>query len=137
MADERIIIIDDEAGIVSLCYRLLSRANYDVHGATVPEEGLQFLRQEQFDLLLVDIPMPGMDGFQVAKLLQGAKKSKDIPIIFLTAISKEIEYREKGYELGAASYLTKPIDPEVLKQKIAYVLKLHKLGTMAKNLQKH
>jgi CheY-like chemotaxis protein len=79
--------------------------------------------------------MPDMDGFQVAELLRRAQKTKDIPIIFITAISREYQYREKGYDLGASSYLMKPIDPNELRKKIAYALKLRKLDMMTKNLK--
>ena len=107
MPDERIVIIDDEPGIVSLCSRLLSRANFEVQGMSVPEEGLQLLRQEQFDLLLVDIRMPGMDGFAVIE--QARTVQPDIAVVIMTGYGP-LETAIRALRKGADGLILKPFE---------------------------
>jgi len=79
---------------------------------------LGMLMKEKVDLILLDIQMPQMDGFETAKMIQSRPKTKHIPIVFLTAAFKSEEFKKKGYEVGAVDYLTKPIDTLQLKDKI-------------------
>ena len=130
-----LLLVDDKPENLFALERILEDEGYTLLQAKSGHEALRMVLNHDVDLVLLDVQMPEMDGFQVAKLLRGAKKTKDLPIIFITAISKEYQYRQKGYELGASSYLMKPIDPDDLKKKIAYTLKLRKLGKMAQNLQ--
>ena len=82
--------------------------------------------KHQFDLVLLDVQMPGMDGFEVAELLKKRRETKNVSIIFITALSKEAQYIKRGYEVGAENYLFKPIDPDELKNKIEAVLKFRR-----------
>jgi CheY-like chemotaxis protein len=130
-----LLLVDDKSENLFALERILEDEDYTLLQAESGHEALRMVLNHDVDLVLLDVQMPEMDGFQVAKLLRGAKKTKDLPIIFITAISKEYQYRQKGYELGASSYLMKPIEPDELKKKIAYALKLRKLGKITQNLQ--
>ena len=130
-----LLLVDDKSENLFALERILEDEDYTLLQAESGHEALRMVLNHDVDLVLLDVQMPEMDGFQVAKLLRGAKKTKDLPIIFITAISKEYQYRQKGYELGASSYLMKPIEPDELKKKIAYALKLRKLGKMTQNLR--
>ena len=82
MSEGAVFIIDDEPGIVRLCTRLLNRANFEVEGVNNPAEGVEVLKDVQFDLLLVDIRMPGMDGFEVIE--QARRLQPDIGVVIMT-----------------------------------------------------
>ena len=107
MPDSSVIIIDDEAGIVRLCKRLLERANYQVKTFTIPSDGVEFLREEKSDLLLVDIRMPGMDGFQVieeARMIQ-----PDIAVVIMTGYGT-LETAIRALRKGADGLILKPFE---------------------------
>ena len=107
MRDASIFIIDDEPGIVRLCKRLLERANYEVDGAVSPEDGLQILRERQYDLLLVDIRMPGMDGFKVIE--QTRQMQPDIAVVIMTGYGT-IETAIRALRQGADGLILKPFE---------------------------
>jgi signal transduction histidine kinase/CheY-like chemotaxis protein len=107
MPDASIIIIDDEEGIAKLCQRLLERANYRVITLTDPSEGIETLRQEQFDLLLVDIRMPGIDGFQVIE--EGRKIQPDIAVVIMTGFGT-LETAIRALRQGADGLILKPFE---------------------------
>ena len=79
--------------------------------------------QKNYSLIILDVQMPGMDGFEVGEALAGSNRTKDIPIIFLSAISKEKKYITKGYESGGVDYITKPVDPDLLILRVKTLLK--------------
>ncbi len=127
-----ILCIDDnQSNLFSLTALLEHVENLNIIEALGAKEGLDKLLQERVDLILLDVQMPEMDGFEVAKLIKNNKKTKEIPIIFLTAVFKSEEFIQEGYELGAVDYLTKPIDDNQLLNKISLYLKIfeqnHKL----------
>jgi len=107
MSEASIFIIDDEPGIVRLCKRLLERANYEVDGAVSPEEGLGVLQEKQFDLLLVDIRMPGMDGFKVIE--QTRQMQPDIAVVIMTGFGT-IETAIRALRQGADGLILKPFE---------------------------
>lgn len=107
MTDASIIIIDDEGGIVKLCQRLLERANYSAVGVTDPSEGLDILRERQFDLLLVDIRMPGLDGFKVIE--QARQMQPDIAVVIMTGYGT-LETAIKALRQGADGLILKPFE---------------------------
>ena len=116
----KILIVDDfEANLISLEY-LLNDYFKDivVLKANSGEEALKISLEQNIDFIILDIQMPGMDGFEVAKFLKLNKKTKDIPIIFLTAAFKEDEFQKRGFEVGAVDYLTKPINNHQLTNKL-------------------
>lgn len=89
------------------------------------EEALRALLRDDFAAILLDVQMPGLDGFQTASLIRRRERSRHIPIVFLTAVSKEREYIFRGYEHGAVDYLVKPFNPDILRAKIAVLVELH------------
>ncbi len=126
MRDEKkfsILVVDDEAKNIKLLANLLSGQNYDIEFAKSGEKALDWLDSRQFDMILLDIMMPGMDGFEVCKKIKELPDTKDIPIIFLTA-KTEAEDFVKGFELGAVDYVTKPFNSVELIARVKTHLKL-------------
>lgn len=117
-----ILLVDDKQENLFALKSTLDDLNCNIFTATSGRETLRLVLKQEFDLILLDVQMPGMDGFEVAELLRGKNESKDIPIIFITAISKEQKYIHRGYEVGAQNYLFKPIDPDVLRHKVQVAL---------------
>jgi PleD family two-component response regulator len=120
-----ILLVDDRSENLLALEGTLEDEDYNLFKATSGQEALRLVLKHDFDLILLDVQMPEMDGFEVAKLLRSKKKTEDIPIIFITAINKERKYIDKGYEVGAENYLFKPIEPEVLKCKMRASLQYH------------
>ena len=123
---QNILLVDDRPENLLALEGVLEDLNCNLFKATSGQEALRLVLKHDFDLVLLDVQMPEMDGFEVAKLLRGKEKTKDIQIIFITAISKEQKYVHKGYEAGAVSYLFKPIEPEVLRNKVNVALQWSK-----------
>ncbi|MFN2146321.1 MAG: response regulator, partial [Anaerolineales bacterium] len=107
MADGSIFIIDDEEGIVRLCTRLLNRANYEVDGVSDPAEGVERLRDAKFDLLLVDIRMPGLDGFEV--ISQARRLQPEIAVVIMTGYGT-LETAIRALRQGADGLILKPFE---------------------------
>ena len=104
---EKILIIDDDIQLSELIVEFLESFNYDIYTKHTPEEGLAFLNETGADLIILDIMLPGMDGFQV---LRKIRESLTTPVIMLTARG-EVTDRIVGLELGADDYLPKPFEP--------------------------
>lgn len=120
-----ILIVDDRQENLLSLEALLQELGVTVIAASSGNEALALLLQYDFALVLLDVQMPEMDGFEVAKLMQANKKTRDIPIIFVTAISMEQKHISRGYEAGAVDYLCKPIDPNILRGKVKIFCDLH------------
>ena len=122
----RILIVDDNENNLYTLHALISKyMDVEVLEAASGQAALDIaLNDPRIDLIVLDIQMPEMDGFQTATMLKVRKKTRDIPIIFLTAAYKTDEFQKKGYEVGAADYLLKPIDDNQLINKISNYLKL-------------
>jgi len=131
-----ILIVDDvKANLISLEALLETiDENYNIIKANSGTETLEMTLTHKIDLIILDIQMPDMDGFEVAQLLKLNKKTADIPVIFLTAAFKSDEWIQKGFELGAIDYLTKPIDENQFVNRISLYTKLIK--TIEDNRQK-
>ena len=121
-----ILLVDDRPENLLVLEGVLDGEGYNLYKANSGSETLRVVLKRPFDLILLDVQMPDMDGFEVAKLLRGKKESKEIPIIFITAISKEAKYVSKGFELGAENYLFKPIDPDMLKSKVKNAIQYYR-----------
>jgi diguanylate cyclase (GGDEF)-like protein len=113
----KILIVDDLKENHLVMESVLSDPDLDIVKAMSGEEALSLCLEHDFAVIFMDVQMPGMDGFEAAELLRSIEKTKYIPIIFVTAISKEQKSIFKGYEVGAVDYLPKPIDPIVLRSK--------------------
>ena len=122
----RLMIVDDnENNLYSLNALIGKHMDVEVIQASSGQSALELaLNDPRIDLIVLDIQMPEMDGFQTASMLKVRQKTRDIPIIFLTAAYKTDEFQEKGYEVGAADYLLKPIDDNQLINKISTYLRL-------------
>lgn len=120
-----ILIVDDiRANIIAL-KKTLEFHNIEVDTAESGEEALKKILKIDYCLIIMDVQMPGLDGFEVVKILSGNKKTKDIPVIFLSAVSIEKKYIFKGYETGAVDYITKPVDTDLLILKVKTFLKIY------------
>jgi len=121
---EKILIVDDlQQNLVAL-EALLEDCRAEIHQASSGNDALSLMLRHDYALVLLDVQMPGMDGFETAELMRLNSKTQHTPIIFVTAISKEKQYVFKGYESGAVDYLLKPIDPIILKSKVNVFLEL-------------
>ena len=140
MKNITILAVDDiEANLISLEY-LIEEYMDDVNLLLAPsgEEALKLTYTKDIDIIILDIQMPGMDGFETAEYLKSSPKTKNIPIIFLTAAFKEEEFQQKGFEVGAIDYLTKPIENRQFINKlnlyIKVIIKTKELQSLNDNL---
>ncbi len=124
MEKQKILIVDDKPENLIALEAVLEDENRELVKVYSGNEALKILLKDRFALVLLDVQMPGMDGFEVAQLMHSNQKIAKVPIIFVTAISKEKKYVVKGYEVGAVDYLFKPIEPVILKSKVKFFLEL-------------
>lgn len=120
----KILVVDDRPENLMAIEGVLERPELSIITATSGNEALGLVLEHTFALILLDVQMPGMDGFEVAELMRGSEKSRHIPIIFLTAISKDDTHVFTGYEKGAVDYLFKPLDPLILRSKVNVFVEL-------------
>lgn len=121
-----ILIVDDKPANLLALRKILEKPGLNIVEAASGNDALALLLEYNFALILLDVQMPDMDGFETAELMRGNEETKHIPIIFVTAISKEQQYVFKGYDKGAVDYLFKPLDPDILQSKVNIFLELHK-----------
>jgi two-component system, sensor histidine kinase and response regulator len=115
MKKQKILIVDDNHNNLFTLKSLLDNMNNcEIIQADSGTKALEEVLKHDIDLILLDIQMPELDGFEVAKMLKSSNETKEIPIIFLTAVFKEEEFIKKGFKIGATDYLTKPIDNKQL-----------------------
>lgn len=120
-----VLIVDDiRANIIAL-KKTLELHNIEVDSAESGEEALKKILKTEYCLIIMDVQMPGLDGFEVVKILSGNKRTKDIPVIFLSALNTEKKYIFKGYETGAVEYITKPVDSDLLILKVKTFIKIY------------
>jgi len=129
-----ILIVDDLPENIYAFEAVLSEENYILLSALNGQKALSLALKYHPHLILLDVQMPDIDGFEVAEILKKTEVTKDIPVVFITAISKDVQYINRGYELGAENYIFKPIDPDMLRIKIRHVLKYHEY---IKEMSKH
>jgi len=136
-----ILIVDDKVNNIYALEQMLARPEREFITATNGKEALKIMLNEEIDLIILDVQMPEMDGFEVAQILNSNKRTRDIPIIFATAEKKERHSIMKGFEEGAIDYLFKPLDRDITEAKVSVLLKLHlqKKELQEKNLslEKH
>ena len=120
----KILCVDDTPENLFALEAILEPLEQELVRAGSGEEALRYLLGEEFALILLDVQMPGLDGFQTADLIKQRERTRHVPIIFLTAISKDAENVFKGYESGAVDYLLKPFDPDILRTKVAVFVEL-------------
>ena len=119
-----VLVVDDYAENVELLKELLTASGYEVTTAYDGEEALKKVDRRKPDLILLDIMMPKMDGYQVCEALRNKEDTKEIPIIFVTAKSEVKDWTHAIFNVGVNSYITKPINPKKLLDKVKSVLKM-------------
>lgn len=120
-----VLIVDDRPENLLVLEGLLEDMECNIIKANSGNEALGLMLDRDFALVLLDVQMPEMDGFETAELMRGSERTRYIPIIFVTAISKDQKCLFKGYEAGAVDYLFKPIEPIILKSKVRVFLELY------------
>jgi len=116
---ERILVVDDEPSILELVAYNLRRAGYEVLTATNGEDGLRMALEGDIDLLILDVMLPGIDGFEV---LRAVRRTSELPVLLLTARGEETD-RVVGFEIGADDYVTKPFSPRELTGRVKAILR--------------
>lgn len=120
-----ILVVDDKRENILPLQKILDLHGLSSEAAESGEEALRKILKTDYSLIILDVQMPGIDGFEVAKTLAGSNRTKDIPVIFLSAVNKQKRFISKGYESGGVDYITKPVDPELLVLKVKTFQKLH------------
>src|SRR5213082_3105902 len=123
-AGVNILVVDDEPHSLKALQALLRGPDRNVVTAASGKEALRWILRAAFALILLDVRMPDMDGFETAALIRKLKRSRYTPIVFLTAAGEHTEWVQRGYEVGAVDYIFKPVDPETLKSKVAVFVDL-------------
>ena len=125
MKKYEILIVDDVSENIKVAISILKNDNYNFSYATNGQSAIEILKTKRFDLILLDVMMPGIDGFHLCKIIKNSPAIKDTPVIFLTA-KVDIDSMTKGFELGAVDYVTKPFHPQELKSRVANHLELYR-----------
>lgn len=122
----KILIVDDQPHNLQALQAILAGPEYAVQTATTGEEALWHLLRDDFACVLLDVRLPGIDGFEVAALMRRRDRTRATPVIFLTATADDRMARVRGYALGAVDYLPKPSDPEVVRAKVGVFAELYR-----------
>lgn len=131
-----IFLVDDMEDNLAALEAVLGSLGEPLVRARSGEEAMKALLRQEFAVVLLDILMPGMDGFETASNIKRLDQTKDIPIIFLTGTDSDSGFAFRGYSTGAADYLTKPFDPWVLRAKVNVFLDLHRKNRQLRRLIK-
>lgn len=130
----KLLIVDDLPENLLALEALITREDRTVYKALSADEALSLLLQHEFAIAILDVQMPGMNGFELAELMRGTEKTRSIPIIFVSAAGRESHYAFKGYESGAVDFLHKPLDIHAVKSKVNVFVDLYR-QRKAMNLQ--
>ena len=120
-----ILIVDDRKENLLATEKVLKPLRRQIFKASSGNEALKLILRHRFAVVLLDVQMPEMDGFETAMLMQEHESMRGVPIIFVTAISKEDKYATRAAEIGAVDYIFKPINPEILKSKVKVYLDIY------------
>jgi CheY-like chemotaxis protein len=124
----KILLVDDREENLIALEAILSSLDLVPVRARSGEEALKALLSTEFALILLDVRMPGMDGFETAAHIKRRERTRNIPIIFLTVVDSAPDYAFRGYAAGAVDYLTKPFDPWVLRAKVSVFVELYNMS---------
>ncbi|MBK5356701.1 hybrid sensor histidine kinase/response regulator [Pseudomonas sp. TH41] len=122
----KLLIVDDLPENLLALEALIKREDRVVYKALSADEALSLLLQHEFAMAILDVQMPGMNGFELAELMRGTEKTKNIPIVFVSAAGRELNYAFKGYESGAVDFLYKPLDIHAVKSKVNVFVDLYR-----------
>jgi len=128
----KILLVDDRPENLTALEAVLGALDQTLVRAGSGEEALKALLTDDFAVILLDVQMPGLDGFETAAHIKRRERTKDIPIIFLTAVSNGPHHTFRGYAAGAVDYLSKPFDPWILRAKVAVFVELHRKNQLLK-----
>lgn len=121
----RILLVDDRPENLLALEAILSVFDHELVRASSGDEALKALLTDDFAVILLDVSMPGMDGLETAAHIKRRERTRDVPIIFLTAVHPDAEHAFRGYSAGAVDYVSKPFDPWVLRAKVAVFVDLY------------
>ena len=130
MEKTKILLVDDIEMNLVLLEEMLEELDLHIFKASSGMEALEIAQKHRFALVLLDVQMPDMDGFETAENLCKIEGNKDLPIIFVTAVNIEEQYILKGYEFGAVDYIIKPFDPVLLISKVKVFCKLFEQNSL-------
>jgi len=130
-----ILIVDDNPDNIYSLQKLLESKNFKVDTAHSGEEALKKILKNNYALIILDVQMPDMDGFEVAENIAGFSKTKETPIIFLSAVNTDKKFITKGYDSGGLDYVTKPVDPDILMLKVKTFYRLYEQTQALKDVQ--
>jgi signal transduction histidine kinase len=130
-----ILIVDDKPENIFSLKTILELHSFPTDTALSGEEALKKILRQSYALIILDVQMPGMDGFEVAEAISGYSKARDIPIIFLSAASTDKKFITKGYTSGGMDYITKPIDPDILLLKVKTFYRLYEQNRELNRIQ--
>jgi two-component system NtrC family sensor kinase len=125
-----ILVVDDNSDVRTILIELLVSEGYDVFSAEGGAEAIEYVEGKELDLILLDVKMPDMDGFEVCRRIKASERGKYVPIIMQTAIYGDVEDRIQGREAGADDYVTKPVDSHELLSRVAAMLRVRNLYQM-------
>lgn len=125
----KLLIVDDLPENLLALEASIRDDGYSIHQASSGEEALALLLEHEFALAILDVQMPGMNGFELAELIRGMARTKHLPIVFVSAAGKELNYAFKGYENGAVDFLYKPLDAYAVKGKVQVFVDLFRQRT--------
>src|SRR3954453_23815179 len=126
----KILLVDDQSENLLSAGAVLESLGQEVILAESGREALRHLLDNDFAVILLDVMMPDMDGFETAALVRQRERSRLTPIIFLTALGRSDEHMRRGYDLGAVDYMTKPFVPEILRSKVSVFVELHRKSVL-------
>ncbi|WP_148717286.1 hybrid sensor histidine kinase/response regulator [Chitinolyticbacter meiyuanensis] len=121
-----LLLVDDLPGNLAALEALIGHDGLDIHQAQSGAAALELLLRHEFALAIVDVQMPGMNGFELAEYMRGTERTKHIPIVFVSAGGRELNYAFKGYESGAVDFLQKPLDVHAVRSKVKVFVDLHR-----------
>ena len=130
-----ILIVDDKPENIFSLKTILEMHSFPTDTALSGEEALKKILRKSYALIILDVQMPGMDGFEVAEAISGYSKARDIPILFLSAASTDKKFITKGYSSGGLDYITKPIDPDILLLKVKTFYRLYEQNRELNRIQ--
>lgn len=125
----KLLIVDDLPENLMALEALIRDDAYSVYQASSGDQALALLLEHEFALAILDVQMPGMNGFELAELIRGMARTKHLPIVFVSAAGKELDYAFKGYENGAVDFLYKPLDAHAVKSKVQVFVDLYRQRT--------
>src|SRR5919202_6238475 len=132
----RVLLVDDDERNLLAVATVLEDLG-EVVVASSGDEALRHLLKGEFAVILLDVFMPGMDGYETAQIIRSRDQTKGIPIVFLSAVNKEAEHLLRGYSMGAVDYVFKPVDPVILRSKVAVFVELFEKSKEVERKARH